>query len=212
MADCFISHSSLERAEGEQLAAALRAAGHDVFLDTDHDDGIAPGREWQNELFRELRLCQAVVFLNSAASQSSMWCHTEIALALERGKPVYPLDLDPTIHPHPMLAQVQGIRLQVDLDASAQLLCERLTNDIGTVPRGRWDRRRSPYPGLRSFDESDTAVFFGRDVDIRRVLDRIDPSIPDSDGQLIAVIGPSGAGKSSLMRAGVLPRITDQKG
>lgn len=183
-----------------------------MFLDTDHDDGIAPGRDWQHELFRELRLCQAVVFLNSAASQRSMWCHTEIALALERAKPVYPLDLESPLSPHPILTQVQGIRLERDLESSARELVERLTTDIGSVPRGRWDRRRSPYPGLRSFDESDAAVFFGRDLDVRRVLDRIDPSIPEPDGQLFAIIGASGAGKSSLVRAGVVPRLLDQKG
>ncbi len=58
-----------------------------------------------------------------------------------------------------------------------------------------------PYQGLRVFDESHADLFFGRDFEIRRLLDALD-RVP-----VIAVAGPSGAGKSSLVRAGLVPRL-----
>jgi serine/threonine protein kinase/formylglycine-generating enzyme required for sulfatase activity len=59
----------------------------------------------------------------------------------------------------------------------------------------------SPYPGLRPFDADDRGFFFGREEDIRRVLERLRrPS-------MVLVAGASGVGKSSLVRAGVLPHL-----
>jgi WD40 repeat protein len=59
----------------------------------------------------------------------------------------------------------------------------------------------SPYQGLRAFDESHADLFFGRDLEIQRLLDAVD-RVP-----VVVVAGPSGAGKSSLVRAGLVPRL-----
>jgi len=59
----------------------------------------------------------------------------------------------------------------------------------------------NPYPGLRAFDEARTALYFGRDSEIRTVLEQM------SAQGLVLVAGDSGVGKSSLCRAGVLPRV-----
>lgn len=57
-----------------------------------------------------------------------------------------------------------------------------------------------PYPGLEAFTEADTAHFFGREVEVIALWEKV-------EGQpLLAVIGPSGAGKTSFLRAGVIPR------
>jgi serine/threonine protein kinase len=58
---------------------------------------------------------------------------------------------------------------------------------------------QSPYPGLASFTEKDTALFFGREGEIRALWQRL------QSRKLLAVIGPSGAGKTSFLRAGVIP-------
>jgi WD40 repeat protein len=57
---------------------------------------------------------------------------------------------------------------------------------------------RSPYPGLASFTERDTGVFFGREVEVEALWRRLETR------RLVAVIGPSGVGKTSLVRAGVI--------
>ena len=71
-------------------------------------------------------------------------------------------------------------------------------------------RRRAdappPYPGLAAFQPEDSAWFFGR-YELTQLLQAAAaayaPPIP------LIVIGPSGSGKSSLLRAGLMPRLTE---
>lgn len=60
-----------------------------------------------------------------------------------------------------------------------------------------------PFPGLRPYDEFDTAWFFGRGQQINELLKRL------RRVRFLAVVGPSGFGKSSLVKAGLLPAIRD---
>ena len=85
MGEIFISHSSADQAAAATVAEALRQGGHNVFLDSDRQDGISPGDVWSRTLFHKLRLCDAVVLLNSTASQGSKRCHTELAVAGDLG-------------------------------------------------------------------------------------------------------------------------------
>jgi WD40 repeat protein len=208
MGDVFISHASGDAAPAVGVAEALRNAGHRTFLDTDARDGISPGAEWQRTLYRELRICDAVVLLNSEDAQASMWCHTELAIAAELGKRIYSLDLTRGLGPHPLLASVQGIRLEEDLRASVDRLVERLALDgYAESATHTWDRSRPPYPGLAAMDVADAGVFFGRDTEVRSLLAQVDGPLGQRDGHLVVVMGPSGAGKSSLVRAGLVARL-----
>lgn len=58
-----------------------------------------------------------------------------------------------------------------------------------------------PYPGLRPFTSEDSAMYFGRNEAIERVIARA-----GSCGQ-VTLVGSSGIGKSSLIRAGVIPAL-----
>lgn len=62
------------------------------------------------------------------------------------------------------------------------------------------DDQRSPYVGLRSFEQADADLFFGRDAAVQRLVDLL------GDHRAVTVVGPSGSGKSSLVRAGCCPR------
>ncbi|WP_406675494.1 NACHT and WD repeat domain-containing protein [Nonomuraea sp. N2-4H] len=62
-------------------------------------------------------------------------------------------------------------------------------------------RPRSPFRGLKPYQEGDAEVFFGREDDITAVVAALYAS------RTVTVYGPSGCGKSSLARAGVVPRI-----
>jgi hypothetical protein len=62
-------------------------------------------------------------------------------------------------------------------------------------------RHKSPYPGLRPFGEGERDVFFGRDSQIREVIERLRAN------HFAAILGGSGSGKSSLVRAGVIPDL-----
>ncbi len=59
-----------------------------------------------------------------------------------------------------------------------------------------------PYPGLRAFRPEESDRFFGRDVEIDDLIERL---LVRND-RFIAVIGPSGSGKSSLVYAGLILR------
>jgi hypothetical protein len=59
-----------------------------------------------------------------------------------------------------------------------------------------------PYPGLRPFSGDEWAIFFGREQMIDKVRDLL------ATQRLVVVHGSSGCGKSSLIRAGVLPRLS----
>ncbi|HEX8699751.1 MAG TPA: protein kinase [Myxococcaceae bacterium] len=85
--------------------------------------------------------------------------------------------------------------------ASAEALCEALERlERGTAPSPLV--ASNPYRGLAPFEAEHRALFFGRDAEIRAVLERL------RHQPLVLVAGDSGAGKSSLCRAGVLPQVT----
>nr|WP_255205539.1 AAA family ATPase [Actinomadura sp. BRA 177] len=77
-----------------------------------------------------------------------------------------------------------------------------------SLARPVWEADRSPYPGLDAFTEEDDGVFFGRDGEIQELIERLRPG---SEPRSIAVTGPSGVGKSSLLYAGLLPRLDQQR-
>jgi WD40 repeat protein len=58
---------------------------------------------------------------------------------------------------------------------------------------------RNPFMGLKSFEEEDSLLFFGRD----RVVEQLTQMAQDH--QLVVVSGVSGTGKSSVIKAGLLP-------
>lgn len=58
-----------------------------------------------------------------------------------------------------------------------------------------------PYPGLRPFQQDESAIFFGRGEQIGEMLTRLE------NHRFLAVVGASGCGKSSLVRAGLLPAL-----
>jgi formylglycine-generating enzyme required for sulfatase activity len=70
-----------------------------------------------------------------------------------------------------------------------------------------WDieKHDSPYPGLMYFTRKYAPVFFGRDLEVREILDRMQ----SPGGRFVIISGDSGVGKSSVVAAGVLPRIEE---
>jgi WD40 repeat protein/DNA-binding SARP family transcriptional activator len=63
------------------------------------------------------------------------------------------------------------------------------------------DDVRSPYVGLRPFEQADADRFFGRDAAVQRLVDLL------ADHVTVTVVGPSGSGKSSVVRAGLVPAL-----
>lgn len=55
----------------------------------------------------------------------------------------------------------------------------------------------NPYPGFRSYSESEAPFFFGREALVEKL------KIAVRESQFVAIVGPSGSGKSSIARAGL---------
>lgn len=72
----------------------------------------------------------------------------------------------------------------------------------------------SPFRALDVFDYAHRDVFFGRDRDTARIADLLAETAAEAaiEGSpklpFLLLTGPSGAGKSSLLRAGLVPRLT----
>jgi hypothetical protein len=208
MARIFISHSSLDQEQAARLLTWLHAQGFDsTFLDFDKQAGLAPGADWERTLYRELSGADAVILILTKNWFDSKWCFVEFAQARALGKAIFPL-IETPVGETFVSSDIQHLDLVKDREGGLDMLRSELTS-IALNTRGGfpWDSTRSPYPGLFAFDEADAAVFFGRDEEIRRLIERLNARRAQGGEKLVAVLGASGSGKSSLIRAGVVPRL-----
>lgn len=209
MSVIFLSHSSSDDEPAAELKAWLEARGHgSLFLDFDPEAGIPAGRDWERELYRQLKSCRALVILCSPRSMASKWCFAELAIARSLGKPIFPLLVEPCELPA-QLTEVQVLDLAAeDAEAAFAKLAHGLAA-AGVEAAGdlAWDRSRSPYPGLLAFEEADAAIFFGREREIGDAKELLEQARRYGETGLLLVLGASGSGKSSLVRAGLLPRL-----
>jgi formylglycine-generating enzyme required for sulfatase activity len=141
----------------------------------------------------------------------------EVAIAVEKGKTVIPIQLlapkeELKTQPLPSMLQTrQAIQVADALNPSAEQLAEAkqrlqvvLNESLNWRELQEWDPHQSPYPGLPAFEAHQAPVFFGRDGAIKRVVQRL-TSLALSAPGLLLLLGASGYGKSSLVRAGVVP-------
>jgi hypothetical protein len=63
-----------------------------------------------------------------------------------------------------------------------------------------------PYKGLQAYNESDAAIFFGRNQESMQLANRV------LANRLTILYGESGVGKSSLLQAGLSRRVAAQRG
>ena len=212
MARVFISHSSRDAGPARELFDWLKSQGFERgFLDIDTDHGIPPGAKWEQTLYEELERAEAVILLLTRNWFDSKWCFAEFAQARSRGKAIFPVIVSPDGD------QYVGDDLQkVDLTKDRQNGLERLSNrltEVALLSQSGFDfpPGRAPYPGFLAFDEDDAAIYFGRDDDVRRLIQRLDSRRIEGGKRFVVVLGESGTGKSSLLRAGLLPRVKRAK-
>ena len=95
----------------------------------------------------------------------------------------------------------------------AQHLDQLLTRirDASLAPAHEAAKKRKPpwigdpYPGLRSFEPDEAPIFFGRKDETAELVRWV-----FAEGRrFVAVVGVSGSGKSSLVKAGLLPTLSE---
>lgn len=67
---------------------------------------------------------------------------------------------------------------------------------------------QEPYRGLATFQAEDAGWFFGRQALTAQLVGRL-AELDRAGGGIQLVVGPSGSGKSSLLRAGLIPALSD---
>ncbi len=83
----FISYAHVDRYRVNELVDILRDAGYEPWF----DHRLLPGQDWQAELLRAVRMCDALLYALSPESVDSEWCQWEFAQAIQMGKPVIPV-------------------------------------------------------------------------------------------------------------------------
>ena len=205
MSKIFISHSSEDRGQSASLLKWLHDQGFvSTFLDFDEQRGIQAGADWERTLYREISSAEAVVLILTKNWFASKWCFAEFTQARALGKAIFPLVESPAGETF-VSSDIQHLDLIKDREGGLDRLLSTLRKiDHYEFP---WDPKRPPYPGLLAFDEADAAIYFGRDDDIRRLIERLNARRAQGGEKLVLVLGASGSGKSSLLRAGAMPRL-----
>ncbi len=107
MADIFISYSSKDRVQAEQLTELLASAGLSVWID---QSGIDVATSWSGEIVDAIDNCKALVVLLSPSSVESKNVVREVALAFEKNKKILPLDLEPVTLSRDLQYHLAGIQ------------------------------------------------------------------------------------------------------
>jgi hypothetical protein len=204
----FISHSSDDAQLAVELHEWLRGLGHEVFLDRDLRGGLAGGDDLHQGLHERLRWADAVVALVTRSYRRSEWCSAELGVAQSRGSKLIPVRAEPGID-HPL---IPDSTLFIDYAADPVGGKARLAEALARAGGRGWPDDRNPYPGLRAFDADWQQVFCGRGEETKQLIDALRALDVQARRAMLVVEGPSGCGKSSLVRAGLLPRMTGEPG
>lgn len=232
----FLSHSSEDNrtatALRQWLVAADPSLDDDIFLDIDPRNGMVGGEQWKQTLLRKLASSEAMLCLVSQSWEARPECVHEYRGAEDAGKQIFCARLEPSagasvsawqwrdifVDDGDDIAEVDIGDGQAPVGFAAEGL-DRLLRDVQTPDLGPrsfpWpppnQRAREPYRGWLPFESCDAGVFFGRDTEIARALKTLRDIADDGSNKLFVVLGASGTGKSSLLRAGLLPRLRQER-
>ena len=205
----FISHSTQDKLIALRVLERLRQQGYQsLFLDSDPDAGIKAGTDWERDLYRNLKLAAAVVVLCSPDSMASCWCFAEITQAKALGKSLFPVVIRPCEVVGSLTdRQVINFATRGEDEGFRRLFDGLCSAGLDPTDSFGWNPHRSPFPGFFAFEKEDAGVFFGRDTEIRQVIETLTSLHLPGKPRLAVILGSSGSGKSSLVRAGVRPRL-----
>ena len=204
----FISHSSTDRDAAAQICAELdRLNFEKVFLDFDPARGIPLGENWEKTLYENIARCHAMILVLTPDWLTSTWCQVEFRQARALGKLILPIVCSP-LESARVLPEIQAADF-MDWGSGGALRLERSLLSINEeLARGfSLPARRPPYPGIYAFEADDAAIYFGRDDEVRGIIEKLNARRTLGGSRLLLIIGASGSGKSSLLKAGVLPQI-----
>lgn len=143
----FISHSSQDKDSTQFMAAQLREAGYNVWVDV---DSIPDGSTWPREIEKGVRNCGAMVVILSKLARDSEWVERETLLAMDLRKPLFIAlteDLPLPLH----LLNRQFTDFRQDREAAARKLLDALEEISLTDPAINQPPVLSPQPDEDNF-------------------------------------------------------------
>ncbi|MBV8105584.1 MAG: TIR domain-containing protein [Hyphomicrobiales bacterium] len=202
----FLSHSGADTTAAQELKRRLlespdaRAAGLKVWFDK---DDLRPGGQWQPQI--EQAIASASSFVVYVGSKGVMnWVEAEVRVALSRANTNKDFLFIPALAADsagssalPSFAKLyQGVRDPLsDGEELAKLLKAVLKSDWDKAPQ----LIDEPFVGLRSMREEEVDRFFGRDAEVKELVEKF------RKHRIVAIVADSGTGKSSLAEAGFVP-------
>ena len=146
----FISHSTSDNAFAGQLAADLRAADFDVWVDL---DSIRDGEAWLRAIQKGVAECSAIVIVLSGHARDSEWVERETLLAMDLKKPLYIARIDDTPLPlHLINRQYTDFREDYDVALERLVVALRQVVREGTpTPKIIAPPKLDPAPGVDNF-------------------------------------------------------------
>jgi len=212
--DYFLSYNHSDYEAVSRIQELLAAGGAKTFFDRCN---LAPGLAWPQALERAL-LNAKVVIVFVGPQGFGNWQLKEMYLALDleassqqRGTnspKVVPLLL-PGADPQPGFLFVNSPLDVRAVEPTADLLTpifELITGQSALISNRHSDSSAvCPFRGLRSFREEDQAFYFGREVKVADLFNKI------TRERVVGVVGPSGTGKSSIAIAGLIPMVRRQR-
>ena len=206
--DFFIDYGIDDAEAASELARLLRDHNLEVFIDT---ASIPVASVWSAEIERALDYSACVVICFGKASTSGP--RTNV-LKRVRGSP-RAVALVPVLLPHGSddalrsfgLEDLQALDLRHGIDATSieALMAARRRASSESSSR-ETVVHLNPYRGVLPYGEDDARLLFGRDDEIRHLLDCLDRAA------VVCVDGAAKVGKTSLVLAGLLPALRARAG
>jgi hypothetical protein len=208
--DVFISYSRRDATGAAELNEWLHSQGLSTFYDRSE---LRPGLRWIPALEEMIGRSRAVAILfGEHGIGNTQQYERELALirqTSDRSFPVIPVLMPGCASPPTGFLQ---LLTWVDLSKGASVLQQTdslavLRSALRGEPIALSEPRASicPYRGLEPFREEDAAFFRGRDKAIEALIAQV------RQHPLVVVIGASGSGKSSLVFAGLLPKLREDR-
>jgi energy-coupling factor transporter ATP-binding protein EcfA2 len=208
--DVFLSYARSDGAAAAELNGWLRAQDLRTFFDRSE---LHPGLRWIPAIEDAINRSGAVAILvGRHGIGNTQQYERELALVRQthdNGFPVIPVLMPGCENPPTgflqLLTWVDLSRGDSFLQQTDSLEALRGAIQRQPVPPSLIRAEICPYRGLEPFREEDTALFCGRDDAIRDLVERVQTY------SFVVVVGPSGSGKSSLVFAGLLPALRQQR-
>jgi len=198
--DLFVSCARIDCAwvDGYLLAALGLSADRIITK-----QGFCPGASLTKEFERAVKRSRYTVLVLGPAYLSDEWSMFGEQLAAHASV------AEPSNRIIPLLKEKCELPLRIDFrvhldftdEDSWEVGVARL-RDLLAQPEPTLERIPCPYPGMVPFRAADARFFYGREAEIKQMLQHL------RHQRFLLVIGPSGSGKSSLVFAGLLPQLT----